>query len=66
MVRLISKEFALDASGKPVKIGVYLADAGDTLPSGAAVGSRALYSDGAQWLKTPSGWQRRGASNDPI
>lgn len=56
MVCLIEKEFVIDAEGRPVKCGVYLAGAGDVLPADAPVGSRAILDNGEKRVKTPSGW----------
>jgi hypothetical protein len=46
-------------NGHPTKYHLYLAGAGDILPSGAPVGSRAVLDDGTMKVKTPLGWSMK-------
>lgn len=59
MVVLINKEWGYDINGHPTKYHLYLAGAGDILPSGAPVGSRAVLDDGTMKVKTPLGWSMK-------
>lgn len=55
-MKLVNREWGLDAGGTPVRLNVYLASAAEALPFRAPVCSRVVFENGEIFYRTPGGW----------